>query len=256
METPLSSYLDFALDAAWQAGRITLGHFQTGITPDRKADNSPVTIADKQSEQKLRELIGKYWPDDGIIGEEFGNQDSKSGFTWTVDPIDGTKSFVQGVPIYAVLLALTDGKVPLVGVVHFPALNETIYATKGGGCFWNGRRTGVSKVDNLKDAVLMSSEIGIYGQYNKEAAWQRLLSSTYLQRTWGDAYGYSLVATGRADIMIDPWMAIWDCGPLQVVLEEAGGTFTDWKGTPTIWAGEAIATNGLLFDQVMNLVKD
>src|SRR5690242_11527077 len=108
MDTPLSSYLDFALDAAWQAGRITLGYFQTGVRPERKADNSPVTIADKQSEQKLRELVTKYWPDHGMIGEEFGEQAGKGELTWTIDPIDGTKSFVQGVPLYAVLLALTD----------------------------------------------------------------------------------------------------------------------------------------------------
>lgn len=256
METLLSSYLDFALDAAWQAGRITLGHFQTGIAPERKADNSPVTIADKQSEQKLRELITRYWPDHGIIGEEFGQQASQSGLTWTVDPIDGTKSFVQGVPIYAVLLALTDGKAPLVGVVHFPALNETVYASKGGGCFWNGRRTQVSKVTDLKEAVLLASEVAGYEEAGKQAAWERLIKATYFQRTWGDAYGYALVATGRAEVMLDSKMALWDCGPLQVVLEEAGGTFTDWKGTPTIYAGEAIATNGVLFDPVMNLVQN
>lgn len=256
MDTPLSTYLEFALDAAWQAGRITLGYFQTGLSAERKADNSPVTIADKQSEQKLRDMIQKAWPDHGIIGEEFGNQETKTGLTWTVDPIDGTKSFVQGVPMYAVLLALTDGKRPLVGVAHFPALNETVYATQGGGCFWNGRRTHVSKINELKEAVLLASDIGVYGKYNREQAWSKLIEATYFQRTWGDAYGYSLVATGRAEIMVDPWMAIWDCGPLQIILEEAGGTFTDWKGTPTIYAGEAIATNGFLFDPVMKLVNE
>jgi histidinol-phosphatase len=250
MEVPLSSYLDFALEAAWQAGRITLGYFQSGITAERKADHSPVTIADKQSEQKLRELISHYYPDHGIIGEEFGRQDSSSGLTWTVDPIDGTKSFVQGVPLYAVLLALTDGKRPLVGVAHFPALNETVYALQGGGCFWNGRRCHASKVDVLKDAVLLASEIGGYENHGKQDAWKRLVNATYIQRTWGDAYGYALVATG-----LDARMAVWDCGPLEVILEEAGGTFTDWKGTPTIYAGESIATNGLLFDPVMKLIQ-
>jgi histidinol-phosphatase len=255
MDTPLSSYLEFALDAAWQAGRITLGYFQSGVLAERKADNSPVTIADKTSEQKLRELITRYWPEHGIIGEEFGQQAGKSGLTWTVDPIDGTKSFVQGIPIYSVLLALTDGTSPLVGVAHFPALNETVYATQGGGCYWNGRRTHVSKINALKDAVLLASDVGGYGKYGREEAWNKLVDATYFQRTWGDSYGYALVATGRAEIMVDPWMALWDCGPLQVILEEAGGTFTDWKGTPTIYAGEAIATNGVLFDEVMRLVS-
>jgi histidinol-phosphatase len=255
MESPLSSYLDFALDAAWQAGRITLGYFQSGITAERKADNSPVTIADKQAEQKLRELISHAYPDHGIIGEEFGQQTSSSGLIWTVDPIDGTKSFVQGVPLYAVLLALTDGKRPLVGVAHFPALNETVYALQGGGCFWNGRRCHTSTVDVLSDAVLVASEIGGYSQYSKQDAWERLVNATYIQRTWGDAYGYVLVATGRAEVMLDARMAVWDCGPLQVILEEAGGTFTDWKGIPTIYAGESIASNGPLFDTVMKLIQ-
>lgn len=254
MESSSSSYLDFALDAVWQAGRITLGYFQSGVTAERKADNSPVTIADKQAEQRLRALITQYWPDHGIIGEEFGQQDSQSGLTWTVDPIDGTKSFVQGVPLYAVLLALTDGKRPLVGVAHFPALNETVYAMQGGGCFWNGRRCHVSNVDDIRNAVLLASEAGNYAKHGKEAAWQRLIAATYIQRTWGDAYGYALVATGRAEIMLDAAMQVWDCGPLQVIMEEAGGTFTDWKGTPTIYGKESIATNGHLFDAVMECV--
>lgn len=253
---PLSTYLEFALDAAWQAGRITLGHFQTGLEIENKADDSPVTIADRQSEQKLRELIGRYWPDHGIIGEEYGTQTGSSELTWTVDPIDGTKSFIHGVPIYAVLLALTDGKRPLVGVVHFPALNETVYATQGGGCYWNGRRTKVSSVSDLSKATLLASEIAEhhYPGYKLDG-WKRLLAATAVQRTWADAYGYALVATGRADLIIDPWMGVWDCGPLQVVLEEAGGTFTDWSGTPTIYGGEAIATNGALFEAVMQMVR-
>jgi histidinol-phosphatase len=256
MENPsLQMYLEFALDAAWQAGRITLGHFQTGIRPERKADNSPVTLADKQSEQKLRELIGQYWPDHGIIGEEFGNQAGKSNLTWTVDPIDGTKSFVQGVPLYAVLIALTDGTRPLVGVAHFPGLGETVYAYQGGGCYWDGRRAQVSTVSNLKDAVLLASELENFASAGKADAWERLKNATYFQRTWGDAYGYALVATGRAEIMLDPKMQVWDCGPLQVILEEAGGTFTDWKGNPTIYANEGFATNGAVFSATMELVN-
>lgn len=256
METPLQTYLEFALDAAHQAGRISLGYFQTGIVPDRKSDQSPVTIADQKAEQKLRELITKHWPDHGIIGEEFGIHNGKGEFTWTVDPIDGTKSFVQGVPLYAVLISLTDGKRPLVGVAHFPALNETVYATQGGGCYWNSRRAHVSQVNQLESAVLLASDIGSFKKdEGKRAAWERLIDTTYFQRTWGDAYGYALVATGRAEVMLDPWMAVWDCGPLQVIMEEAGGTFTDWQGTPTIYAGESIATNGALYDDVMRLVK-
>ncbi len=245
--------LEFALDAAWQAGRITLSYFQNQVAAERKADNTPVTIADRQAEQKLRDLITHYWPDHSFLGEEFGQQAGNSGYRWLIDPIDGTKSFVSGVPFYANLLALTKDDEPLLGVAHFPALNETVYALRGEGCYWNGRRAHVSQVEKLADAVLLFSDMDTFGE--KTAVWQNLIAATYVQRTWGDAYGYSLVATGRAEIMMDPIMALWDCGPFQVILEEAGGTFTDWHGRPTIYSGESLATNGRLFSQVMSIVK-
>jgi histidinol phosphatase-like enzyme (inositol monophosphatase family) len=245
--------LEFALDAVWQAGRITLGYFQAGVAVDRKADNTPVTIADREAEQRLRALITQYWPDHGMVGEEFGRSTATSQYTWLIDPIDGTKSFVSGVPLYANLLALLDGHSALLGVMHFPALNETVYAVRGEGCYWNGRRAHVSSVEQLSDAVLLVSGLGEFG--DKAAAWQRLCQATYIQRTWGDAYGYALVATGRAEVMVDPVMALWDCAPLQVILEEAGGTFTDWQGHATIHAGEGLATNGRLLAQVLRTIQ-
>lgn len=248
--------LEFALEAIWQAGRITLGHFQTGVDVTRKADNTPVTIADQQAEQKLRELITQYWPDHQIYGEEYGQTKGNSPYTWVIDPIDGTKSFVSGVPLYSNLLALLDGDKALLGVANFPALGETIYALRGGGCFWNGRRARVSTVDNLAEAVALTSSLSYFAPAKREPAWQRIISRTYTQRTWGDAYGYLLVATGRAEIMVDPAMYLWDCAPFGVIMEEAGGTFTDWKGNHTIHNHESIATNGLLFEQVIDLLGE
>jgi histidinol-phosphatase len=245
--------LEFALDAVWQAGRITLGYFQTGVAVDRKADNTPVTIADREAEQRLRSLITQHWPDHGMVGEEFGRSSTRSRYTWLIDPIDGTKSFVSGVPLYANLLALLDGNSALLGVMHFPALNETVYAVRGEGCYWNGRRAHVSSVEQLSDAVLLVSGLGEFG--DKQAAWRQLCQATYIQRTWGDAYGYALVATGRAEVMVDPVAALWDCAPLQVILEEAGGTFTDWQGHATIHAGEGLATNGRLLTQVLRTIQ-
>ncbi len=255
----LDGLLDFALDAVWRAGRVTLAHFQTGLTPENKADNTPVTIADREAEQTLRRLIQSRWPDHSLIGEEYGQaagSGADSGYTWIIDPIDGTKSFVSGVPLYAVLLALVKDNESLLGVMHFPGLNEIVYAARGRGCYWNGRPARVSNVSTLSKAVLLASDLNTFAGFGRSQAFQRLVEATYIQRTWGDAYGYALVATGRAEIMVDPVMAIWDCGPLQVILEEAGGTFTDWEGTPTIFNGEAIATNGVLFDQVMALVSE
>jgi len=250
----ISETLEFALEAAWQAGQITLGYFQTGVSSEQKSDNSPVTVADREAELKLRQLIQERWPDHGLIGEEYGEFNRDSQYIWTIDPIDGTKSFIRGVPLYSTLLALLDRGVPVVGVMHFPALHETIYAAQGSGCYWNGRRARVSKIDDMRRATLLTSGLDHFNEPARKGAWQRLLEATYMQRTWGDAYGYALVATGRAEVMVDPGMNLWDCGPLQVVMEEAGGTFTDWKGNTTIHAGESIATNGALFQQVMDLI--
>jgi histidinol-phosphatase len=247
--------LEFAIDAAWRAGRSTLNLYQTGTVAQRKADNTPVTQADKHAEQILREMITRYWPDHGIIGEEYDDMNSDAHYRWILDPIDGTKSFISGVPLYGTLLALTAGEKALLGVAYFPALDDMIYALSGEGCYWNGRRAQVSAKQNLADAVLLTSELNYFQLTNRQEAWQRLVDRTYIQRTWGDAYGYFLVATGRADIMVDPAMHLWDCGPLQVIMEEAGGTFTDWKGKPTIYGYESVATNGHLFEQVMEIIN-
>ncbi len=246
--------LNFALDAVWQAGRITLGYFQTAVSVEKKADDTPLTIADRQAEQHLREMIQTRFPDHSIKGEEFDNKLTDSNYTWIIDPIDGTKSFVCGVPLYANLLALMEGDKAIIGIMNFPALNETIYAVDGGGCFWNGRKATVSNTKNLKDAVVLTS--GLHYFKEKQAAWDRIMKATYYQRTWGDAYGYALVATGRADIMADPAMALWDIAPLKVIMEEAGGTLTDWQGVPTIYNEESIATNKLLLDPLLNIIQE
>jgi histidinol-phosphatase len=245
--------LDFALNAAWEAGRITLGYYQTRLDPDRKGDNTPVTVADKEAERKLRQLIGQQYPDHAIIGEEFEAVTGNGRYTWVLDPIDGTKSFVSGVPLYSTLVALLEDGEPLLGIIHMPALNETVYALRRQGCYWNGRRVHTSAVDRLSDARLLVSGLNYFN--HKQAAWERLLQTTYFQRTWGDAYGYALVATGRAEIMLDPALAPWDAGPLRVIMEEAGGTFTNWQGDAVTLATEGIATNGPLFSAVMACVK-
>jgi len=251
-EPTFDSLLNFALDAAWQAGRISLGYFQTALDVERKSDASPVTRADREAEQRIRGLIERTWPDHGMVGEEYGEQAARSDYTWIIDPIDGTKSFISGVPLYACLIALVYQGEPVVGVAHFPALNETIYARRGGGTFWNGRRVRVSAVSRLKDAVLLGSEVAFGGK--EQAGWERLCAATRIQRTWGDAYGYALVATGRAELMLDPSMHIWDNAPFGVILPEAGGTFTDWRGRSTIEARQTIATNGLLRSQALALL--
>jgi histidinol-phosphatase len=255
MDESLRSYFDFAVETAYLAGRLTLGYYQTGLRPDIKADASPVTVADRKAEELIRNRIEAQYPGHAIVGEEFGvSERDGASHRWFVDPIDGTKSFVQGVPLYAVLIGLEiDGHVE-VGAAYFPALDEMLAAASGEGCWWNGRRTRVSDVDSLAQAVVVFSDVLSFGRYGRSGAWERLKTSTYYRAGLGDAYGYLLVATGRAHVMLDPIMNVWDCAPFPPILREAGGYFGDWQGNPTIYANEAMATTQSLLPEVLTLI--
>jgi histidinol-phosphatase len=252
---PLKQLLDFAVDVAREAGKITLRHYQGSFAAEHKADNSFVTIADREAEAYLRARIAEACPDDSILGEEEGEQPGSSNRRWILDPIDGTYSFVHGVPLYAVLIGMELESEPVLGVVNLPALGELIYAARGLGCFWNGEPAHVSSTASLDQALLLSTDFGVCEQHGFGPAAESLQQQVHSRRTWGDAYGHVLVATGRADIMLDSVMNVWDCAALLPILEEAGGTFTDWDGTRTIHGGNAISTNGLLFDRVMETVS-
>src|SRR5262245_48880201 len=246
----LSNFLEFAVDAAWQAGRLTLGHFQTGVVVERKPDRSAVTIADRQAEQLLRRLIEARFPDHAIVGEEYGSDDRDATHRWFVDPIDGTNSFVRGVPVYGVLMGLEISGEPVVGVAYFPGLDEMLSAARGLGCRWNGRAARVSGVTSLADACVVYTD-GNQMLKRLGDGWGALQRDTALQRGWGDCYGHCLVATGRADIMLDPRMNPWDCAALVPILREAGGQFTDWRGSVVIDGGDAVSSNGRLHDEVI-----
>jgi myo-inositol-1(or 4)-monophosphatase len=252
----LRDYLDFAVETAWLAGRATLGHFQTGLRPDIKADQSPVTIADRQAEELIRARIAQAYPGHTILGEEFGAATTgEAGHRWIVDPIDGTRAFVRGVPLYAVLIGLEIEGQPSVGVAYFPALGEMIAAATGRGCYWNSRPARVSTVARLQDGVIAHSDTGAFGRHRRGDAWSRLQAAAGFRAGWSDAYGYLLVATGRAELMLDPIMNVWDCAPFLPILQEAGGYFGDWKGNPTIHAGEALATTPTLLPEVLHLIN-
>ena len=255
MTLSLQSYLDFAVETAYLAGRLTLGYFQTGIRPDMKADDTPVTAADRASEQFIRGRIEKQYPQHTIVGEEYGaTEHAGTEFRWFVDPIDGTKSFVRGVPLYAVLIGLEIAGTIEVGAAYFPALDEMVAAAAGAGCWRNGRRAHVSDVTDLRRATVSCSDVGSFGAYGRGAAWERIQAATYFRAGWGDAYGYALVATGRIELMLDPIVAEWDCGPFPVILREAGGYFGDWRGKETIYAHEALSTSQALLPQVLALI--
>jgi histidinol-phosphatase len=256
VKSELSELMDFAVDLASGAGDITLQYFLKKPETSTKSDGSYVTIADRQAESYLRRRIAETFPDDGILGEEEGESHGRSGRRWIVDPIDGTFAFVHGVPFYGVLIAIEIEGEMAVGVINIPALGEIVSAAKGLGCFFNGEPARVSSTAELKDALLLSTSFSACARYGFGRAAEVLQSRARASRTWGDCYGYVLVATGRADVMLDPVMNLWDCAPLLPIMEEAGGTFTDWRGVRTASGGNSIATNGKLFAEVMSVIGE
>lgn len=245
--------LDVAIEAALAGGKRTLEHFNTGVAVERKADDTPVTIADRESEQLIRQVIGRAFPDHAILGEEEGETAGTAPYRWIVDPLDGTKSFVHGVPLYGTLIGLEAHGQPVVGVIYLPALNELVAAATGEGCWWNGKATRVSAVSDLSQALVCCSDER--NARDRSGAYLDLARQTRMQRTWGDCYAYVLVATGRAEVALDPMMSVWDCAALAPIIEEAGGHFTDWKGNPTIHAKEAVATNAALHAAVIEVLR-
>jgi myo-inositol-1(or 4)-monophosphatase len=252
----LASCLDFAVETAYLAGRLTLGYFQAGIRPDFKADQTPVTMADQKAEELIRSRIEKKFPDHAILGEEFGESAHKgASHRWYIDPIDGTKAFTRGVPLYGVLLGLEiEGRVEA-GVAYFPALDEMVAAATGLGCRFNGRPARVSSVGRMADAVATFTDPGSFAQYGRAEAWQRISQAAYVCAGWGDAYGHCLVATGRAEVMLDAVVNVWDCAPFPPILKEAGGYFGDWSGNETICANEAISANAAVLPRVLELIR-
>ena len=247
--------MDFAAATVYAAGRLTLGYFGTGIHPDFKADDSPVTVADRLSEELIRREIEARYPGHSIVGEEYGVKEAAgASHRWLVDPIDGTRSFMRGVPLYGVLLGLEIDGVPSVGAAYYPGTDELLVAGTGEGCHWNGRPARVSTVAEIGRAYVSCSDFGNFEVYGKADAWQRLVRRAYTRIGWSDAYGYLLVATGRIEAMLDPVMNPWDCGPFVPILQEAGGYFGDWRGNATNYAGEGLATNAALKDEVVALL--
>lgn len=255
-QSELKELLDFGVSAAREAGEITLRYFKKDFQTRLKGKDNFVTQADLEAEELLRQRIAERYPDDAIVGEEGGESDGSSGRRWILDPIDGTYSFVHGVPFYGVLVGCEVDGEPSVGVINLPALGEMVYAARGLGCFWNGEPARVSRTGRLEDALLLATDFGSCARHGFGAATDELQRRASQRRTWGDCYGYALVATGRADVMLDPALNVWDCAALMPILEEAGGTFTDWQGRRTIHSGNGVATNGELFREVMRIIGE
>lgn len=261
----LESRLEFAVQIAREAGDQTLALFRSDqLDLNRKADGSPVTAADRAAEQLLRKRIDEQFPADAILGEEFGETDGTSGFRWVLDPIDGTKAFISGVPLYTTLVAVMQNDEPQIGVIYAPAAGEMVYAARGSDC-WHvvgdqpAKQCRVSNVDQLSDAVFVTTSVRSYTKDRNpdgRPVYDQLENECRITRTWADAFGYLLVATGRAEIMIDPIMNLWDTAAVQPVIEAAGGHFFDWKGQPSVHSGEAIATNRQLAETVKRITAN
>ena len=240
--TILPGLLEAAAELARLAGGVAREHFRPGIEVESKADGSPVTIADRSAERAAREWIARRFPDDGVVGEEFGVSKPDARRRWILDPIDGTKSFVRGVPLWGTLIAVAEGETVLAGAAYFPVTEELIVAAPGSGCWWNGVRCRVSDAP-LAQGTVLTTDDRFPDRSARREGWQQLAASAAVARTWGDCYGYLLVATGRAEVMVDDRMAAWDAAAMLPIIEEAGGVFTDWRGRRTAFGGDAIATS-------------
>ena len=260
-QSAIAERYDFAKTICRQAGELTLDWFQkSNLAVDKKDDRSPVTAADRAAETFLREQISQQFPDDGIVGEEFGVHETDNNVRWILDPIDGTKSFITGVPLFGTMIGVEVDGQPVVGVVAFPGLDEMIYAAAGQGAFYvKGRqreqKAAVRNRTDLSDAIFVTSEAKTFGVRGAVDVYEKLQQHCYITRTWGDAYGYFLVATGRADLMVDPNLSIWDAAAVKPIIDEAGGIFVDWNGVPSIESGDAIGTNAALLPQILEITK-
>ncbi len=260
LNTCLEGRLECAVELAKLGGQMTLKYFQTsGVEVERKGDNSPVTIADKQAEELIRNELSQRFPTDAILGEEFGSHAGTSEYQWIVDPIDGTKSFISGVPIYSTLIGIVRDRECLGGVIYIPALDEIVFAAQGTGTWHSIRNSEPTRCQvstrPLAQGLFVTTQLDSFDKRGAGEGYRKLEKASYISRTWGDGYGYLLVATGRAEAMVDPIANPWDLAAVQPVVEEAGGKFTSWSGESTVFGGDGIGSNGLVHNEVIEMLK-
>ena len=250
----LARALEVAVEAARVAGRIALGYYHGRFDVMLKPDRTPVTQADREAEQAIEKILAGAFPHWGFLGEEFGGR-GDSEVRWIVDPIDGTKNFVRGIPFWATLIGLEDHGEVVAGVIHNPVSDELYTASRGGGAFLNGAALRVSSIGDLGGATLLHAGLGLVREAGYWDGFVRLVDATTRQRGFGDYLGYGLLAQGKAEIYAEVDLKPWDLAPCKIVVEEAGGRFTDFAGAPTIYSGTALATNGLVHDAVLALLR-
>ena len=255
MNADWRSRYQVAVDAARAAGKLAKGYFDTTFEVEIKADNSPVTVADKAAEKLIREAVTKHFPNDGFLGEEFGDQPGGTGFRWVIDPIDGTKSFIRDIPLWGTLIGLEYKGEQIAGAVYMPCQDQMFHALKGNGAFRDETRIRVSDVADVSQAFLCYSSVGWFTKNGKERAFLDLAARTARQRGYGDFYGFMLVAQGSFDLMIDHSVHPWDVVGPKAIVEEAGGRFTDWKDNPTAYTPDVLASNGRLHAEAVAALR-
>lgn len=238
---------------AKNGGASTLNYFKKSFDLEFKEDDSPVTNADREAERIIRDSIKHKFPEHGIIGEELGREREDSDIVWVIDPIDGTQSFIHGVPFYTTLIGILIEGFPRVGIIYAPALNEMVSAASGTGVFLNGAACKVRDCNELDKATFLSTDIEHIRKHSFTEAFEELLEKTRIHRTWGDAYGHMMVATGRADLMFDPILSIWDAAALLPVVTEAGGSYSDVEGKESIETGNAISCTPGIRKEVLTI---
>lgn len=250
----MTGLLEAVEELARLTGAVAASSFRTRLAVERKADGSPVSAADREAETAARRWIGERFPEDGISGEEFGVTAGGARRRWVIDPIDGTISFLAGVPLYSTLIAVAEGEDVLAGAIYCPSLNELAVAARGEGCWWNGGRCQVSGVGALAGALVLTTDPAFRAAPACRPGWERLSQGSRDVRTWGDGFGYLMVATGRAEVMVDGVVHPWDAAAPRVVVEEAGGVFTDWAGCSQGPGTSAVATNSKLGAEVRRVL--
>lgn len=255
----MTSLVEAAIEVAKIAGAIALEHHERHLAVRRivasvKSDGSPVSDADRAAESAARAFLSRTFPDDGIVGEELGEERPNAKRRWCLDPIDGTKSFLAGAPLWGTLVALIEGDEVKAGAAYFPVTRELVAAGPGTGLVVEGSLGGVSEVDSLAAATVLTTDERFPDAPECVEPFRALAEHARIARTWGDCYGYYLVATGRAELMTDGRLSIWDAACFLPIIEEAGGVFTDWTGRRTVFGRGAIATNRRLASQLRRVL--
>jgi len=245
--------LEVAIAAAKAGGEVSRRYFGTNLNVERKSDRSPVTVADRESEQKIVDVLHASFPDYGVLGEEFGERPGARA-RWIIDPIDGTKSFVRGNPYFAALVALEEEGEITVGVVHEPISGDVYYASKGAGAFGPSGRLRVSEVPRLRAGMVLFGGLNAWRTAGKWDVLERLVAASGRQRGYGDYLGHLFVVRGLGETMIELELKPWDMAPLKILLEEAGGKLSDINGHPTIYGGSCVTSNGRVHDEVLALL--